>query len=169
MTAGKRLEVVTDYKLAFDDEGNLLLDTKGRFAGQIQSGNIPQFGGAGIPTNVAISNVAGGTQYYCALTFQVTDLAGVAVSGVFDLDVLLSDAASGAGIAAHTPSGGSTFTTGATLQIYTAGKAFRVQTDATGKAVMQIIDSSTTAYYPASNFANRQTVGAQLTTGSYHA
>ncbi len=171
MSAGKKLIEIHSPLLALDDLGNLNLDTVGKLMGQVASGNIPQFGGKGIPTGVTITNAAGGTQYYCDVTFQVTDLAGVAVAGIFEIDVWLSDAATGAGLTATTASGGITAETsdGAILGVMTASKAVTAQTNASGIFVLRIVDSAKTAFYPCACVSVQTIVGAQLTTASYHA
>ncbi len=169
MPAGVKLIEIHSPLFGIDGQGNLLLDTQNKLAEQIAAGNIPGLKGAGIPTNVGITNAAGGTQYYCAVTFQVQDIYGNPVKAVFDYDITLSDAATGAGLTGTTASGGISATTGIVLVVLTAAKALRVQTDANGKFVLQIIDSSKTAFYPVAFFEKVAIVGAQLTTSSYHA
>ncbi len=171
MTAGKRLKDIHGNLVGIDDEGNFLLDTKGRLAGQVYNANIPAYGGAGIPTNLTISNAAGGTQYYCDVTFQVADISGVAVAGYFNLDVWLSDAATGAALTATTASGGIAAETsgGAILGVGTTSKQVLAQTDSAGAFVLRIIDSAKTGFYPVGSLGVTAFVGAQLTTASYHA
>jgi hypothetical protein len=170
MPAGKKLIEVHSPYLGLDGTGNLLLDTAGKLAEQIAAGNIPQFGGKGIPTGVTITNAAGGTQYYCDVTFQIVDLAANAVAGLFEIDVWLSDAATGAGLTATTASGGITAETsdGTILGVMTAAKALTVQTNASGIFVLRIVDSAKTAFYPCACLSVQSVVGAQLTTASYH-
>jgi hypothetical protein len=170
MPAGTEYIDIHNPLLFIDGQGNLVLDTQGKLAEQVEAGNIPGFVGAGIPTEIVISNAAGGTQYYSAVTFQVADVFGNPVKAVFDLDVLLSDAATGSGLTGTTASGGVTLTTGASLIVLTAAKAIKAQTDVNGKVVMQIIDSAKTGFYPVGAFGALGTfVGKQLTTASYHA
>lgn len=171
MSAGKKLIEIHNPLLAIDGLGNLNLDTFGKLMEQVATGNIPQFGGKGIPTGVTITNAAGGTQYYCDVTFQIVDLASSAVAGIFNFDVWLSDAATGAGLTATTASGGITAETsdGAIRGVQTASKALSVQTNASGIFVLRIVDSAKTAFYPCATLNVTTTVGAQLTTASYHA
>jgi hypothetical protein len=110
---------------------------------------------------------AAGTANISNVTLQVVDGAGASVASVFNLDVWLSDAASGAGLTGTTASGTVTTTTGIVLQTYTAKKALRIQTDATGKAVLAITDTAKTGFYVAVALGGKAIVGAQLVTGNY--
>ena len=168
--ARSQIKEVESNLLFIDDQGNLHLSTIGKLVGQFTAGNIPIYGGKGIPTNVTITNAAGGTQYYCDVTFQVADLHGNAVAGVFNLDVWLSDAATGAGLTATTASGGIAAETagGAIFGTMTASKAVFVQTNASGAFVLRIVDSAKTGFYPCASLNTTPTIGAQLTTASYH-
>lgn len=170
MTAGYRLKNLFGNLLSIDDEGNLLLDTKGKMAGQNQNADIPNYGGAGIPTNIGISNGVGASSNICNVTYQVTDLAGVAVAGNFEFDVLLSDAATGLGLTATAPSGGvaAAASGGTVIGTLTASKCVRVQTNSSGAFILAITDTAKTLYYPVGYWGGRDFVGAQLTSGSYH-
>ncbi len=171
MSAGKKLIEIHNPLLAIDGLGNLNLDTQGKLVEQIATGNIPQFGGKGIPTGIVISAAAGGTQYYCDVTFQVSDLAGVAVAGVFIIDVWLSDAATGAGLTGTTASGGITVEAsgGAIFEVLSAAKALTVQTNTSGAFILRIVDSAKTGFYPCARILAPSVVGAQLVSANYHA
>ena len=167
-TEGVILVEIHDPLIGIDVAGNLVLNTKGNMAATPAAG-FPRLVGKGIPTNVAISNAKGGSANISLVTFQVGDISGNAVSGVFDLDVYLSDAATGVGLTSTTASGGiADGASGHTLSIMTAAKALRVQTDATGKYILSITDTAKTTFYPCAVLAmNGITVGAQLTAASY--
>jgi hypothetical protein len=170
MPAGTILKEIHGDLVGIDGQGNLVLNTQNKLGEQIVAGNRPGVVGLGIASAVTISNTAGGTQYYSLVTFQAADVFGNAVKAVFDLDLLLSDAATGAGLTGTTASGGISVTTGTQLLAMVASKALRVQTDVNGKAVMQIIDSAKTGFYPVSSLWGRgYSVGAALTASSYHA
>jgi len=127
--------------------------------------------GSALPMQVVISNAAGGTQYYSLITLQVQDNSGNNLAGVFELSFWLSDSSVGAGLTATTASGGVTVTTGTQIQAKVAAKAFDIITNSSGQAVVQIIDSAKTGFYPITEAPGTGLliVGAQLTTASYHA
>lgn len=128
-------------------------------------------GGTNIgPANITFAIAAGAAaSNICNVTLQVVDSNGNNVAGVFDMDVILSDAATGAGLTATTASGTVVGTTGADLGDLTAKKAKRVQTDATGKYVLQITDTGKTHFYVAAVVPGRgnTVVSAQLQTANY--
>ena len=171
MGAAVPLKEIESNLLYIDGLGNLNLNTKGKLAEQVVAGNIPVYGGKGIPTGVTITAAAGGTQYYCDVTFQVVDMASNAVAGFFVFDVWLSDAATGAGLTATTPSGGIAAETsgGAIFGVNTTSKCVLAQTNSSGAFVLRIVDSAKTAFYPAAALNVVPIIGAQLTTANYHA
>jgi hypothetical protein len=123
------------------------------------------------PQQVAISNAAGGTQYYCEVTFQLQDGAGNDLAVCTMIDWWLSDASTGIGLTATSAS--STVGAGASgtdLGALTSKKAGRSFTDVTGKYILQIIDSAKTGFYPCCSVpgTGKIAVGAQLTSASYH-
>src|SRR5262249_12637703 len=134
----------------------------------MDAGSVRSFNGQNMPEQVAITNAAS-TANVSLVSFQVEDGAGNALAGVFVLDVLLSDAATGAGLTANAATGNvqSAGTNGADLGTLTAKKALRVQTDATGLYVLSITDTAKHTYYPCAVLGSRTTVGAQLTGASY--
>lgn len=131
----------------------------------------PVTGGSNIgPSNITFTPVAGAAaSNICNVTLQVVDSNGNAVAGVFDLDVILSDAATGAGLTATTASGTVVGTTGADLVDMVAKKAKRVQTSAAGTYVLQITDTGKTHFFVAAVVPGRgnTAVSAQLTTANY--
>ena len=95
----------------------------------------------------------------------MSDLAGNAVAGNFYFEILLSDASTGLGLTGTSPSGGSAAQSlgGTVLKVATAAESFKVQTNAAGAFVLEIIDSATTGYYPVGYLGGRTFVGKQLT------
>ena len=99
------------------------------------------------------------------------DGAGAAMARVRNLEVWLSDAATGAGLTATTASG--TVTTkaseGAVLTALTAKKHIKLQTKVAGTAILQITDAAKTGFYVC--VENPATGGVhasrQLVTGDY--
>ncbi|MDF2434834.1 MAG: hypothetical protein JWP44_4465 [Mucilaginibacter sp.] len=133
--------------------------------------NWQSIGGAspnGRADSVAISAVAS-TANVSLVTFQVVDNKGVAIAAVFDLDIWLSDAATGAGLTATTASGAVTPTVGIDLIDYTAKKAFHGQTNASGILTLSITDTAKTLFFPCVQVpgSGLTVVGTRLTTPKY--
>ena len=171
MSAGIILTELHGIELGIDGQGNLCLNTKGKTAENVQLGNTPGLVGKGIPTSVVVTNAIGASSNICNVTLQVSDVLGNAVSGVFDMDILLSDAATGVGLTATTASGGiaAVSGSGSIIGTFTASKAARIQTNASGVFTLAITDTAKTGFYPVAQFANYSAfVGAQRTTASYH-
>ncbi|MGJ0533086.1 MAG: hypothetical protein ACR65W_07465 [Methylocystis sp.] len=128
---------------------------------------IPPGGEARNITGVA---AAGGSNV-SEVTITVTDENGDAVAAVHHLDVWLSDAASGAGLTGTTASGTVTnkSASGTVLQIYSAKKAVRVQTLATGIFILEITDTAKTAFKVCATLNGKAVVLATLTAGNYGA
>lgn len=125
-----------------------------------------------VPVGVSVTfSIAAAGANVSEVTITVKDGAGVAVAGVHHLDVWLSDAASGAGLTGTTASGTVTAkaASGVVIDTYTAKKALRVQTLATGIFVLEITDTAKTGFYVAatSPLTGRASVSAQLVTASY--
>lgn len=141
-----------------------------------QSGNFHRNGAVSFdggevaqPETAAISNAAGTTNV-SLVTFQLKDGGGNVLAAVTALDVWLSDAATGIGLTATTASGAvAAGTSGTDIGVLTTKKANRVLTDATGKYILSITDTSKTTFYPCCSIpgSGKTIVGAQLTTGSY--
>lgn len=127
----------------------------GRLAGQDLVTNRIYSQGRPWAFSATVAPAAGASNQTCVV-LQIVDFYGTAVAGVFNTDVWLSDATTGAGLTATTASGavanggnaGGTVVTaaGADFATYTAKKALYVQTDATGKYTLQITDSAKTAF-----------------------
>lgn len=136
----------------------------------IDLGGVVQVGGVSAPTSITFSPAAGGANV-SEVTITVKDGAGATIAGVFNLDVWLSDAATGAGLTATTASGTVTAkaASGAVIGTYTAKKALRVQTLATGVFVLEITDTAKTGFYVAAEvpMSGRVVVSSQMVTGNY--
>ena len=168
MAEGVVLNSIEGRLLGTDDVGNLVLNTSGNVPGSAPRG-APGMVGIGIPYNLAIS-AAAGTTNVSNVTFQVQDVFGNAISGVFMFDVTLSDAATGAGLTATTASGGvAAGASGAIIGTYTASKAIKAQTNASGRFILAITDSSKTTFYPCAQLSHAQKiqVGTRLTAANY--
>ena len=96
------------------------------------SGTLPS-----LAADVSFAAAAGGANV-CEVTITVKNYAGSTLAGVAHLDVWLSDAETGAGLTGTTTSGTVTAkaASGAVIDTYTAKKALRVQTLATGIFVL---------------------------------
>jgi hypothetical protein len=119
--------------------------------------------------NLTFTPAAGGANV-SNVTVQVVDSAGNALAGVFNFDLWLSDAATGANVTATTASG--TVTAGASgvvIGTYTAKKSLRVQTDTTGKFILAITDTAKTGFYVAGQMpgAGQTVISSVLVTGNY--
>lgn len=105
------------------------------------------------------------------VTFTVRDAAGAAIAAVHNLDIYLSDAATGAGLTATSASGTVTAKTssGAVIHTQSAKKALGVQTLATGVFVLEITDTAKTTFYPVAIHPStgKAVVGTQLTAANY--
>lgn len=123
-----------------------------------------------VPQNVTTA-AAAGTTNVAEVTFQVRDGRGNAIAGVFNLDIWLSDAATGAGLTGTTASGAvaGKAASGVDLVTLVSKKAIRVQTLATGAYTLSITDSAKTGFYPCAQVpgTGRTAVGTQLVTGNY--
>jgi hypothetical protein len=136
----------------------------------LESGAVQKVAGTNVPASVGMAAAAGGANV-CEVTFTVQDAAGATIAGVFNLDIWLSDAASGAGLTATSASGAvaAKSASGADLGTLTAKKALRVQTLATGIYTLSITDAAKTGFYPCAQVPGlgRTNVGTQLITGNY--
>lgn len=171
MATDRRLIELHSRQIGIGFNGNLLLDTIGIEAGQIQSGLIPHLMGKGLPSEITITNAIGASANLCNISFQVSDAAGNAVAMPVLFDIWLSDAATGANVTGTAPSGG--IAVGASGVVWStpiSNKALRVQASAAGLFVLVVTDTAKTLYYPCaqSTWSGIVTVGAQLTTASYH-
>lgn len=90
---------------------------------------------------VTIAIAAGATNSFDA-TITVKDAKGNTVAAVHNLEVWISEAATGIGLTADSYSGAVTASTGAVLTALTAKKHLIVSTAATGIAVINAVDSA---------------------------
>ncbi len=173
MAAGQILTELHGREIGLDGQGNLVLATSGIAPeSNTQNGGSPGLVGKGILANLVISNGVGASSNICNVTFQLQDVFGNNISRIADLDVYLSDAATGIGLTATTASGGvaAASSGGTVLGALTTSKAIRAQTNASGTFVLAITDTAKTGFYPVGALGDRAAVvGAQLTTASYHA
>ena len=123
---------------------------------------------AGAPASVGFGIAAGATNV-CAVTLTAKDAAGATLQAPVELDVWLTDAATGIGLTSHTPV--LAITTGAQMGILTAAKALRVQANVSGVVVMTITDAGKNLYYIAAQPVGRTaaSVSRVLTAGDYGA
>jgi hypothetical protein len=112
---------------------------------------------------------AAGSANVCLVTVQLKDGLGNNCTGPYVLDVWLSDASTGIGLTATTASGAvAAGASGTDLGVLTTKKANRVLTDAAGKYILSITDTSKTGFYVAASTAlNMVGVSSQLVTANY--
>jgi hypothetical protein len=126
----------------------------------------------GQPATVAFAIAAGGANV-AEVTITVKDAAGATLTGIRNLEVWLSDAATGAGLTGTTASGTvqAKSASGTVLTALTAKKHLTVQTLAAGTFVLEITDSAKTGFYVAvkNPMSGAPIVSTQLVTGSYGA
>lgn len=124
------------------------------------------------PATVGLSAAAGAANV-CDVTITVKDAAGSTLAGIRNLDVWLSDAATGAGLTAVTASGTVQAKTGegTDLTALTAKKHLKVQTKAAGTYVLEITDTAKTGFYVCvkNPLTGAPVVSAQLVSGNYGA
>ena len=105
------------------------------------------------------------------VTITVKNANGRTMAKPINMDLWLSDAASGFGVTATTASGAvgdkTAGTTGIVLGTYTAKKALRVQTTASGTYQLSITDTSKTAFKVVVQIDGLPVVVATLATASY--
>lgn len=169
MAKGVILIELHNRLIGIDDQGNLVLNTKGQLVGAT---GIPGLVGNGIGTGLTITNGPGASANIANVTFQITDSLGAPLAQVGSFDLNLSDNANGSGLTATTASGGiaAAASGGTVLAINTAAKALTVQTNASGQFILAITDTAKTGFYPvALRGFGAPTVGQQLTSASYHA
>lgn len=165
-TTGSFGKVLEGDTLVLEDAvaASLISDGDAELAEDQEEDSLP------LPASLSFTPAAGSTNV-CEVTIQVLDLDGEALAGVFQFDVWLSDATSGAGLTGTTASGTVTNKTssGIVQDTYTAKKALRVQTLATGVFILQITDSAKTAFKVCGQVpgTGRTVVSDALITGNY--
>jgi len=126
--------------------------------------------GVNVPRSASFTPAANGSNV-CEVLIALKDSLGVAVAGVFALDVYLSDDPAGAGLTATTASGAVTAATsgGTELNAMVAKKAFRVLTKADGTYKLSITDSAKTAFVVCAQLPSfgKVNASAALVTGNY--
>ena len=123
-----------------------------------------------VAASVTFAAAAGGANV-CEVTITVKNADGTAIALPHNLDVWLSDAATGAGLTGTSASGAvaAKAASGTDLSTYVAKKALYVQTLATGVYILSITDTAKTGFYPCATCpgTGKTFVGAQLVTGNY--
>lgn len=126
------------------------------------------FGGTVMPAKIAFTIVQGGSSNICSVTAQIEDGAGNAITGQpVDLDICLSDAATGVGLTGTTASGGVAVGVGTQLDAMVAAKAIRCQCDTNGEITINITDTAKTGFYVAAIGLPVAFVSRQLVAGDY--
>lgn len=113
---------------------------------------------------------AAGSSNVCEITVQIKNGAGVAVAYPVVFDILLSDAATGAGLTGTTASGtvAAKASSGTDLSTLVSKKALKVQSKADGTYILSITDSAKTGFYPVVHIPGvAPIVGSALVTGNY--
>ena len=103
-----------------------------------------------IPSDIAFAIAAGGANV-SEITIAVTDIGGNTIAGVHNLNVILSDAATGVGLTGTSASGTvqAKSASGTDLAALTAKKALVVQTLVDGTYILEITDTAKTGFYVA--------------------
>ena len=103
-----------------------------------------------IPSDIAFAIAAGGANV-SEITISVTDISGNVITGVHNLTVILSDAATGVGLTGTSASGTvqAKSASGTDLAALTAKKALVVQTLVDGTYILEITDTAKTGFYVA--------------------
>ncbi len=100
---------------------------------------------AGIGCTVTIALAASSTSDGMDITITVKDAAGSTVAAVHNLEIWMSEAATGIGLTADTYSGDLTASVGAILSAHTAKKHWSVVTAATGIFTGTLVDTANPA------------------------
>lgn len=128
---------------------------------------IPDYNGVNYVTTAAAAGASNVTE----VTFTVRDAAGDAVTAPHSLIIMLSDAATGAGLTATTASGtvAAKAASGTDLATLTTKKALLVQTKADGTYILSITDTAKTNFYPVAFIpaTGQAYVGTQISTANY--
>lgn len=153
--------------------GNTLIgNATAAAANPTSAGNVRLIGAGvndvGTPLTVEMAAAAGAANV-TEVTVTVKDAAGNTVADVHNLDLWLSDAASGEELTGTTASGAvaAKAASGTDLVAYVAKKALRIQTLATGVYILSITDTAKTAFKVAASINGKTTVGLTLATGNY--
>jgi len=124
----------------------------------------------GVASTITFAAAAGAANV-AEVTVTMKDGAGGTVAAVQNLDLWLSDAATCEGLTGVTTSGAvaAKGASGTDLATYTAKKALRVQTLATGVYILSITDTAKTGFYVCGQApaTGKSVASAQLITGNY--
>lgn len=115
-------------------------------------------------------SAAAGSANVCLVTCQIIDNEGFSVASAEEMEIWLSDAATGLGITATTASGAvAAGASGTDLAVLVTKKMIRAQFDATGKYILSITDSAKTLFVVAVKLAKhaKARVSAALVAGNY--
>jgi hypothetical protein len=156
--------------------GNTVISEEVTDVGGLQSQyGLADFNGQILPGLIGFTIFQGASSGICNVGLQVQDNGGQALTQtdghtptVFHLDVSLANA--NGTITSLTPSTGLAVVTGTLLNTYIAGKAFYVETNGAGLAVVSITDTGKQGFYVMVQ-AGMQPVPAlsrQLLTADYH-
>lgn len=110
------------------------------------------------------------TANICLVTCQLIDNEGFAVAVAAEIEIWLSDAATGLGITGTTASGAvAAGATGTDLAVLVTKKMIRAQTDVNGSYTLSITDTAKTAFYVAIKLTkhNKARVSAVLATANF--
>lgn len=139
----------------------ILVSLHGRLMGLAKDGSLIV---KGEPDQVTLSPAAGSANI-CLVTIQAKDNEGNNYAGVLNMFVWLSDATTGAGLTATTASGAvAAGASGADLGDLTSKKSKYVQTDATGKYILSITDTSKTLFKVCAKLDAGHLVAPQIST-----
>lgn len=124
----------------------------------------------GYPVTATGSAAAGGANV-SEVTITVKDAAAATVAAVHHIDVWLSDAATCEGLTVTSASGTvqAKAASGTDLQVYSAKKAVRVQTLATGVYILEITDTAKTGFIVCAEVNGKAAVIDTLVAGDYGA
>jgi len=129
-------------------------------------GSVP----SGITSTFTFAPAAGAANV-SEITITATDAAGATVASVQNYDLWLSDSATCAGLTGTTATGAvaAKAASGVDLVVYTAKKAQRVQTLATGVYVLSITDTAKTGFFVCAAIpsSGKAVSSAQLVAGNF--
>ncbi len=116
-----------------------------------------------VPSSVTITYVASGVTDAIDVTLTVVNANGVAITGIFALEVWVSDTATGVVLTSTAASGAMTSgALGAVTATHTAKKHVLFATSGSGAGILRLVDSANTA---GEYFCCRHPVTGQIITG----
>lgn len=166
------------------DGGNTLIVASGGVM-DVEAGGAFKIAGTAVSASAAELNMvdaapatvtfaaAAGASNVCEVTITVKDAAGATLTGIRNLEIWLSDAATGAGLTGTTASGAVAVKSneGTDLTALTAKKHLIGQTKAAGTYVLSITDTAKTGFYVCvrNPITGAPVASAQLVAGNYGA